>query len=266
MRLRAGLTQKNCARLIGVSANTFFRWESGASVPRGVSCAALVRLSKLSPKDAREKSRIQRMSGKFARTLQDDLHVAPNLSTSSVTPRGSLQWDANRIVRLRLRLRITQEHFADKLGVSTSAVQKWESGLSVPTGLSFEAVKALEAMLPPDDGGEIPGFKKVPVRSKFFDASPLLPILCPGMHPRSIVRKAKRPRPFRAYWEKVSASPLTFLVFVPPRAGKHATRGDYANVEHDASYCYTQVELIRKVRRTKGGDFWEYNRLFRKKT
>lgn len=127
-------------------------------------------------------------------------------------------------------------------------------------------MKALEATLPPDDGQDLPGFKKISVRSKFFDELPPLPPLRKGMHQKALIRKADRPRPFKASWEKVSASPLKFLVLVSPRAGKRAGRGDYANVEHDASYCYTQVELIRKVRRTKEGDLWEYNRLFRKNT
>jgi len=47
------------------------------------------------------------------------------------------------VVSLRARLGLTQEKFAEKLGVSVSAVGKWEQGLHIPRGLSLRALERL---------------------------------------------------------------------------------------------------------------------------
>ena len=47
------------------------------------------------------------------------------------------------VARLRARLGLTQEKFAKKLGVSVSAVGKWERGLIKPRGLSLRALERL---------------------------------------------------------------------------------------------------------------------------
>jgi len=47
------------------------------------------------------------------------------------------------VVRLRARLGLTQENFAEKLGVSVSSVQKWEQGWHIPRGLSLRALERL---------------------------------------------------------------------------------------------------------------------------
>ncbi len=44
------------------------------------------------------------------------------------------------VVRLRARLGLSQEKFAEKLGVSLSSVEKWEQGQHKPRGLSLAAV------------------------------------------------------------------------------------------------------------------------------
>jgi len=41
------------------------------------------------------------------------------------------------VVRLRSRLSLNQEKFAEKLGVSVSSVAKWETGWHKPRGLSL---------------------------------------------------------------------------------------------------------------------------------
>ncbi len=45
--------------------------------------------------------------------------------------------------RLRTRLGLSQEKFAKKLGVSESAVWKWERGLRKPNGQSLRALERL---------------------------------------------------------------------------------------------------------------------------
>jgi len=47
------------------------------------------------------------------------------------------------VVRLRSRLGLNQEKFAEKLGVSVSSVGKWERGWHKPRGLSVRALERL---------------------------------------------------------------------------------------------------------------------------
>lgn len=52
-------------------------------------------------------------------------------------------WTAKNISILRKRLKLTQEAFATRLGVSFTTVNRWERGHSAP---SKSALKALEAL------------------------------------------------------------------------------------------------------------------------
>jgi len=47
------------------------------------------------------------------------------------------------VVRLRSRLGLNQEKFAEKLGVSVSSVGKWETGQHKPRGLYLLALERL---------------------------------------------------------------------------------------------------------------------------
>ncbi len=47
------------------------------------------------------------------------------------------------VVRLRTRLGLSQEKFAQKLGVSVWTVSNWERGLSKPRGLSLRALERI---------------------------------------------------------------------------------------------------------------------------
>ncbi len=51
------------------------------------------------------------------------------------------------VARLRARLGLSQEKFAQKLGVSASAVEKWERGSHKPRGLSLRALERLAKLL-----------------------------------------------------------------------------------------------------------------------
>lgn len=45
---------------------------------------------------------------------------------------------------LRIKLGLTQEKFASKLGISFSTVNRWENGASKPSGLAIYRMKELE--------------------------------------------------------------------------------------------------------------------------
>jgi len=50
------------------------------------------------------------------------------------------------VTRLRSRLGLNQEKFAEKLGVSLSSVEKWEQGQHKPRGLSLRALERLRKL------------------------------------------------------------------------------------------------------------------------
>ncbi len=50
------------------------------------------------------------------------------------------------VFRLRSRLGLNQEKFAEKLGVSISSVEKWEQGQHKPRGLSLLALERLRKL------------------------------------------------------------------------------------------------------------------------
>ncbi len=50
------------------------------------------------------------------------------------------------VARLQSRLGLSQEKFAEKLGVSVSSVAKWETGWHKPRGLSVRALERLTKM------------------------------------------------------------------------------------------------------------------------
>jgi DNA-binding transcriptional regulator YiaG len=44
-----------------------------------------------------------------------------------------MQMTKTKIKKLRLKLRLTQKNLSEKLGVSVRTVQRWESGVTVPS-------------------------------------------------------------------------------------------------------------------------------------
>jgi transcriptional regulator with XRE-family HTH domain len=50
-RLRAGLSQENLARLVGVTVRTTWRWERGGGEPNGTKLIALADVLNVAPDD-----------------------------------------------------------------------------------------------------------------------------------------------------------------------------------------------------------------------
>jgi DNA-binding transcriptional regulator YiaG len=66
-------------------------------------------------------------------------------------------WDAERVRSLRLRLGLSQQQFADELGVRQQTVSEWETGRYAPRGatarlLGIVAERAETAYAPRRDG------------------------------------------------------------------------------------------------------------------
>lgn len=54
--------------------------------------------------------------------------------------------DKNAIKKFRRSLGLTQESFADELGVSRAAVAKWEGGVYTPSRLAMIQIESLRVM------------------------------------------------------------------------------------------------------------------------
>lgn len=61
---------------------------------------------------------------------------------------------AKEIKELRLKLGLTQEQFAAKVGVTFSTVNRWENGKSVPSPLASTRVEYLRRSLREGELGE----------------------------------------------------------------------------------------------------------------
>ena len=59
--------------------------------------------------------------------------------------------EANNIRTLRQTLRLTQEEFAHRLGITVATVNRWENGHNSPTRLARKALYDLAA------AGSVPG-------------------------------------------------------------------------------------------------------------
>jgi DNA-binding transcriptional regulator YiaG len=54
-----------------------------------------------------------------------------------------MDWTPAAIKALRLRLRLSQEQFADRIGCARSLVSLWESGQRVPSRMACKALDTL---------------------------------------------------------------------------------------------------------------------------
>jgi DNA-binding transcriptional regulator YiaG len=61
---------------------------------------------------------------------------------------SAMSWSGSRVARLRKKLRLSQEKFAAKLGVTVTTVNRWENDKSKPRGLSLQALDTLEGSRP----------------------------------------------------------------------------------------------------------------------
>lgn len=61
---------------------------------------------------------------------------------------SAMSWSGSRITRLRKKLRLSQEKFAAKIGVTVTTVNRWENDKSKPRGLSLQALDTLSETTP----------------------------------------------------------------------------------------------------------------------
>lgn len=58
--------------------------------------------------------------------------------------KNAKNWGKDRVRRLRKRLGLTQEQFAQRVGVTFVTVNRWEAGHSAPRGLSLRELDRLD--------------------------------------------------------------------------------------------------------------------------
>lgn len=61
-----------------------------------------------------------------------------------ITRRMKKTWTKQRVALLRKRLRMTQEEFATRVGVTWVTVSRWENGRSKPSKLAAQRLEELE--------------------------------------------------------------------------------------------------------------------------
>lgn len=119
LRMKLQLTQEEFAQLIGVTFPTVNRWENGKNSPNRI---AQRRLAK-----AEEGKLTQKRAGLV---LPDG--VAPPLPEIVTFP-TAVKW-------LRDRYDMTQEDFANGIGVTASTMNMWENGKRAPNKLAKMAL------------------------------------------------------------------------------------------------------------------------------
>lgn len=62
-------------------------------------------------------------------------------------PRGPVEFDNERIRRLRQELNMTQESFAHEIGVTFATVNRWENGRTTPNKVAQKVLLLLEKKL-----------------------------------------------------------------------------------------------------------------------
>ncbi|RYG21580.1 transcriptional regulator, partial [bacterium] len=125
LRRKRGLSLDDASRRGGASKAALSAWENNLRSPRG---PALARLLEAYEADDRTKARLV--------VLADPRHARIVLAGSPFGP-----VDAGTVLRaMRERRGIAQTDLAQKIGVSQSAISRWESGDDVPSAESLHAL------------------------------------------------------------------------------------------------------------------------------
>jgi len=51
---------------------------------------------------------------------------------------------ADDVVKIRMKMNLTQEEFASRVGVTLSTIHRWEKGKSLPSKLAIQRLVSLE--------------------------------------------------------------------------------------------------------------------------
>ncbi len=121
LRDRLDLTQKELAELLDVSSVTISSWESGNTKPQKENKENIVEL--------REKSKAE-VEDMLEREEEDDGQEEPALDVRSVRDKHGL----------------TQEEFAEVLGVTATTVSNWEQGETTPSEERIEEMQTLDGL------------------------------------------------------------------------------------------------------------------------
>jgi DNA-binding transcriptional regulator YiaG len=126
MRTRFGLTQKQFAALVGLTASVISNWEAGRKKPMPKAVLKLQELAAQRPEDA----------------------VRAAAKAASMPKNNELRFKATPAVfkSTRAALGVSQRELAKLMGVSLSSVAKWEAGRFTPRLEAAEALQSLEGI------------------------------------------------------------------------------------------------------------------------
>ncbi|TVR44309.1 MAG: helix-turn-helix domain-containing protein [Planctomycetota bacterium] len=77
-------------------------------------------------------------------SLKDHYQGKRTLKTHSVPPASPVQMTKRRIQKIREQLRVSQEIFARSLHTSRRTIEKWEQGISKPSGATAALLALVE--------------------------------------------------------------------------------------------------------------------------
>lgn len=151
LREQYNLTQEALCVLMGVSLSTVQHWEEGdeaISVPASLSLNALDKLGidffRLMNQTAFGFDLNERNTPHQENLTESmDYSSIYNLKTRRERKLCPERFDREKVSELRTRLGITRQELADLMGVSKSAIDKWESGIVEPRGPALTVLQLL---------------------------------------------------------------------------------------------------------------------------
>jgi putative transcriptional regulator len=74
------------------------------------------------------------MKDKIFEELVDSIHEGSRILKKEIKPSRKFDIKSNEIKEIRLKHNLTQDKFAELLGISKGTLKNWEQGRRIPTG------------------------------------------------------------------------------------------------------------------------------------
>jgi putative transcriptional regulator len=82
--------------------------------------------------------------GKFGRELIESAKEAAAIARGDAKPARRYEFEAVDVAAIRKRLKLSQDKFAAKFGLSAATVRDWEQGRRSPDGTARTLLKVIE--------------------------------------------------------------------------------------------------------------------------